>query len=199
MRGLALFLSEPLPPGLVFVSVFCVMAKGPTRIETGERRVKRPTGGRGGGAPATGHRDGPHALCWAMAHERTRPIARRAELPTVESPAGIFRTTLAYDEKTMLCHFRLTRGARIPMHSHPAVQNGYMISGKMKFLVGESKSFEAVPGTGGVSSPGSPMPRRCWKTAKWWSASPRRGRSTSKGGGEPAARGRTRACESAPA
>jgi quercetin dioxygenase-like cupin family protein len=91
-----------------------------------------------------------------MANERTRPIARRAELPTVESPAGIFRTTLAYDEQTMLCHFRLTRGARIPMHSHPAVQNGYMISGRMKFLLGDAKSFEAVPGTGWCFLSGEP-------------------------------------------
>ena len=89
-----------------------------------------------------------------MANERTRPIARRAERPVVETPPGIFRTTMAYDEQSMLCHFRLTRGAKIPVHSHPAAQNGYMIRGKMRMLVGEAGSFEALSGTGWCFAPG---------------------------------------------
>ena len=66
----------------------------------------------------------------------------------MEGPSGIFRTTMAYDAQTMMCHFRLTRGARIPMHTHAAVQNGYMVSGKMKFTLGDGTTFEALPGTG---------------------------------------------------
>ena len=110
--------------------------------------VGKSRGGAGEAPPPLRDTAPPDALCCAMANERTRPIARRGELPTVESPAGIFRTTLAYDEQSMLCHFRLTRGARIPMHSHPAAQNGYMITGKMRMLVGEASSFDALPGTG---------------------------------------------------
>jgi quercetin dioxygenase-like cupin family protein len=83
-----------------------------------------------------------------MAQETSRALARRAELTTVEGPAGIFRTTMAFDAQTMMCHFRLTRGSRIPMHSHAAVQNGYMVSGRMKFTLEDGKTFEALPGTG---------------------------------------------------
>jgi quercetin dioxygenase-like cupin family protein len=55
---------------------------------------------------------------------------------------------MAYDEQSMLCHFRLTAGAKIPMHAHAAAQNGYMISGKMRMLLEGEGSFEALPGTG---------------------------------------------------
>jgi quercetin dioxygenase-like cupin family protein len=61
---------------------------------------------------------------------------------------------MAYDEQSMLCHFTLKAGAKIPMHSHPAVQNGYMVSGRMHFTLGDHGSFEAAPGTGWCFSSG---------------------------------------------
>jgi quercetin dioxygenase-like cupin family protein len=77
-----------------------------------------------------------------------RRLARRESSPTVESPPGIYRTTLAWDAQTMLCHFRMTRGARVPLHHHPAAQNGYVVSGRVRFQRGDGTSFEAVAGTG---------------------------------------------------
>lgn len=77
-----------------------------------------------------------------------RRLARRESSRTVENPPGIFRTTLAWDAATMLCHFRMLEGARVPLHHHPAAQNGYIVSGKVRFLRGDGGSFEAVPGTG---------------------------------------------------
>ncbi len=59
----------------------------------------------------------------------------------VEGPEGVIRKTLAYDDEAMLCHFTLKAGARIPLHSHRAVQVGYVISGKMLFK-GESPDDE---------------------------------------------------------
>ena len=79
---------------------------------------------------------------------RTRPQAQRELAATVENPPGIFRTTLAYNAQSMMCHFRLTRGARIPLHAHPQAQNGYMISGKMKFIDAKGGSFIAFAGSG---------------------------------------------------
>ena len=48
----------------------------------------------------------------------------------------------------MLCHFKMTKGAKIPLHNHAAVQNGYVISGRIRFNRGQSgDTFEAGPGT----------------------------------------------------
>lgn len=60
---------------------------------------------------------------------------------------GIWRTTLCYDEDSMLCHFRLEKGSSIPLHQHVAAQNGYVVKGRVRFLF-ESGSFEAGPGDG---------------------------------------------------
>jgi quercetin dioxygenase-like cupin family protein len=75
-------------------------------------------------------------------------LAQRESCPAVESPPGIFRTTLAWNEQSMVCHFRMSKGAKIPLHDHPAVQNGYMMSGKVRFLNAEGEAFVAVAGTG---------------------------------------------------
>ena len=83
-----------------------------------------------------------------MSPNRGAPLVRRETCPTVESLPGIFRTTLAWNEQAMLCHFRMRRGAKVPLHDHPAAQNGYMISGKVRFLNREGEAFVAVPGTG---------------------------------------------------
>lgn len=82
------------------------------------------------------------------AEDRTR--CNRNELEAVENPPGIKRTTLAYQADTMLCHFTMRRGAEIPLHSHDAVQNGYVISGKVQFRDESGDSFLATAGSGYV-------------------------------------------------
>jgi quercetin dioxygenase-like cupin family protein len=77
-----------------------------------------------------------------------RETARKAETATVENPAGIFRTTIAYNENLMLCHFLLKKGARVPFHGHEAVQNGYLIRGKLRMLWETGREFIAEPGSG---------------------------------------------------
>jgi quercetin dioxygenase-like cupin family protein len=77
-----------------------------------------------------------------------RTLARRAECKTVENPPGIFRTTMSYNAQVMLGHFRMTKGAQVPLHSHPAAQNGYVISGRVRFLKEGGEAFVAVAGTG---------------------------------------------------
>ena len=67
---------------------------------------------------------------------------------TVENPPGIFRTTLSYGEESMLCHFKMTKGSKIPLHNHPAVQNGYVVSGKIRFNRGQTgETFVAEAGS----------------------------------------------------
>jgi quercetin dioxygenase-like cupin family protein len=56
------------------------------------------------------------------------------EETAVEMLPGVFRTTLAYNDQLMLCHFRIKKGTQIPLHHHAAVQIGYLISGKIELL-----------------------------------------------------------------
>ena len=77
-----------------------------------------------------------------------RETARKSETAAVEGPPGILRTTIAYDEQLMLCHFFLKRGARVPFHAHEAVQNGYLMRGKLRMLWETGQEFVAEPGSG---------------------------------------------------
>ena len=72
-----------------------------------------------------------------------RKIAELEKLGGVEKPAGIFRTTLSFHEQSMLCHFKLARGSSVPLHNHGAVQHGYVLRGKIRFLLNDGKSFVA--------------------------------------------------------
>ena len=69
---------------------------------------------------------------------------------TVEDPPRIFRTAMSYNEQTMLCHFNMKQGAEIPLHSHEAVQNGFVVSGRIKFKKKDGSSFVATAGCGYV-------------------------------------------------
>ena len=80
--------------------------------------------------------------------KESRTRAQRQKLSAVENPKGILRTTMAYSRETMLCHFYMSKGAEIPLHNHPAVQNGYVISGKIEFRTGDGNSFIAEAGSG---------------------------------------------------
>lgn len=83
-------------------------------------------------------------------HERN-PVSLQSR-ETVENPPGVFRTTLAYNDQVMVCHFRLKEGAIIPLHSHPAAQNGYVIRGRIRFLT-EDGGFLAEEGHGYAFDP----------------------------------------------
>jgi quercetin dioxygenase-like cupin family protein len=82
-----------------------------------------------------------------------RRLARREGSPVVEGTPGIFRTTLAWNAQVMLCHFVMNKGARVPLHHHPAAQNGYVVSGRVRFQRGDGTSFEATSGTGYCFAP----------------------------------------------
>lgn len=78
-----------------------------------------------------------------------RTNADRNAARTVEGPPGFFRTTLVYNDDIMLCHLLLKKGAEVPLHRHPAVQSGYVISGRLSFRRGEEgrDAFLAGPGS----------------------------------------------------
>jgi quercetin dioxygenase-like cupin family protein len=88
--------------------------------------------------------------------DKKRPVARKGELASTEGPAGIFRTTLSCDASIMLCHFSMRKGAKVPLHDHPASQDGYVISGKLLFTRGSGETFIAEAGCSYVFSGGEP-------------------------------------------
>jgi len=60
---------------------------------------------------------------------------------------GVQYKTLIWGTKSSLSMFELDRGAAIPNHRHPNEQSGYLISGKIVFII-EGERFEAKPGNG---------------------------------------------------
>jgi len=61
---------------------------------------------------------------------------------------GITRRTLCYDDDNMLCHFTLEKGSSIPLHKHAAIQNGYVIKGRVRFLTGDGDGIVVKAGDG---------------------------------------------------
>lgn len=76
-----------------------------------------------------------------------KKITHVAHEKAIEMFPGFFRTTLTYNDQLMLCHFTLKAGAQIPLHKHVAVQNGYLISGRVQLLSDDGSSQEILPGT----------------------------------------------------
>ncbi len=58
---------------------------------------------------------------------------------------GVRMKTLVHGEKTHLCEFRIKKGSRVPEHSHPHEQTGYLVSGRLKFILAD-ETLEAGPG-----------------------------------------------------
>jgi len=63
----------------------------------------------------------------------------------VEQLPGVRRTTLCWDEASMLCHFHMMPGAHVPLHDHAAAQNGYVVRGRVRFLL-DDEGFVVGPG-----------------------------------------------------
>ena len=60
-----------------------------------------------------------------------------------------FQRKLVTGSQAMMAHLRLARGCVVPMHSHHNEQISYIMSGKLRFLIGESEE-EVMLGAGQV-------------------------------------------------
>lgn len=58
---------------------------------------------------------------------------------------GVRMKTLVHGEHTLMTEFHLAEGASIPLHRHPYEQTGYLVSGRLSFVV-EGEQMEAGPG-----------------------------------------------------
>ena len=63
----------------------------------------------------------------------------------VQAIPGITRRTLATGERGMLVEFRALAGAAIPIHHHPAEQDGYLVSGAMVIII-DGVEHQVQPG-----------------------------------------------------
>jgi len=63
----------------------------------------------------------------------------------IQALPGIERKTLVYGEKTLTAEFHLAKGSQLPLHAHPQEQTGYLISGRMRFFIGD-EVYDVEPG-----------------------------------------------------
>ena len=74
-------------------------------------------------------------------------ITNLNEHVSVQMLPNVFRTTLAYNEKLMLCHFSLKKDSNIPLHNHRAAQIGYVIKGKIRFFTKDNDNLLTEAGS----------------------------------------------------
>ena len=63
----------------------------------------------------------------------------------VDVVPGVRRKTLCYGRETLITEFRLTRGHELPQHAHTHEQTGYLVSGRLRFTIGD-ETRDAGPG-----------------------------------------------------
>eukprot|EP01105_Mastigella_eilhardi_P007149 TRINITY_DN18600_c0_g1_i1.p3 TRINITY_DN18600_c0_g1~~TRINITY_DN18600_c0_g1_i1.p3 ORF type:complete len:114 (+),score=36.69 TRINITY_DN18600_c0_g1_i1:43-384(+) len=66
----------------------------------------------------------------------------RAEAEPVEQAPGLTRRMGAHTPELMLCEYECKKGAVVPLHKHPNVQAGYVVSGSVQIVVGEEGHTE---------------------------------------------------------
>jgi quercetin dioxygenase-like cupin family protein len=58
---------------------------------------------------------------------------------------GVYIKTLLIGDKMLLSEFRMEKGSRLPLHSHPQEQTGRLLQGKIVLTIGTETS-EMHPG-----------------------------------------------------
>ncbi|MGI5916168.1 MAG: cupin domain-containing protein [Anaerolineae bacterium] len=72
-------------------------------------------------------------------------IVRSADKQPMDVQPGTVRTVLSHGERLMIAEFDLTRGAQIAPHRHPHEQISYVLSGAIRYTIGDD-TFELAAG-----------------------------------------------------
>jgi quercetin dioxygenase-like cupin family protein len=72
-------------------------------------------------------------------------IRKHGEIGYTPAVSGIEQKTLVYGERTLMTEFLLKKGSRLPRHSHPHEQTGYLVSGRIRLLIGPEGN-DMMPG-----------------------------------------------------
>jgi quercetin dioxygenase-like cupin family protein len=62
-------------------------------------------------------------------------VIRAADVEPVEMVPGVWRRTLSWGERLMVCQVTLEEGAVVPTHRHPHEQITYVIKGELSMAV----------------------------------------------------------------
>ena len=65
-------------------------------------------------------------------------LRRNAEATPIDVRSGVVRRTLNEGVHTMLVEFHMAKGSRIPTHTHPHEQIGYLASGRLRCRLGQT-------------------------------------------------------------
>lgn len=80
---------------------------------------------------------------------------KNSESKAVEMLPGVTRRVLATSDTMMLAQFTITTGSEVPMHNHPHDQVGYVVSGRMRIVIGDEET-ECGPGDSYHAPPNLP-------------------------------------------
>ena len=69
------------------------------------------------------------------------------EWPEIEAVPGVHRRVLSCGDNVMVVQFRIAKDAEVPLHTHPHEQVGHVVSGRMRFRLGDEER-ELGPGDG---------------------------------------------------
>ncbi len=70
-----------------------------------------------------------------------------AEANAIEMFPGVVRRTLNSGDRTTLIEVTLAEGAVVPAHTHPQEQSGYVVRGRVRFVIdGEVRELRAGDG-----------------------------------------------------
>ena len=72
------------------------------------------------------------------------PFIDRTALPPLDLAPGV-RLRVAHGPALMLSYVELDEGAVVPLHSHPHEQGGMVVSGRLRFTIGD-ETKECGPG-----------------------------------------------------
>ncbi len=68
---------------------------------------------------------------------------------------GVELRTVAHGDRSLMGLFRIGSGAVIPVHDHPQEQTGYLVSGRLEFIV-DGRTVVAEPGAAWNLPAGTP-------------------------------------------
>lgn len=82
-----------------------------------------------------------------MSKEKNTLLINLNDQIPLEMLPNVFRTTLAYNDRLMMCHFTLKKGSNIPLHNHKAAQVGYVIKGQIRFFTKDNNNILTKTGS----------------------------------------------------
>lgn len=87
-----------------------------------------------------------------MANNKITDVSARK---SVELRPGLVKTNLSYNGDSMMCHFLMRKGSTLEIHNHAAVQNGFVLKGRLRYRLADRnkevyETGEIGPGGGYV-------------------------------------------------